>query len=171
MVEQMRWLALTIVCLSTFMSGCSTTANFARTPVESTEFTKSLDDLKKAYSDIEKYDRTFASPASAPREKDLEGVWGEPTVKKKWGEFLTGLGLLTGMAAAGWVSYPIIAALYLNDPVPREEYTWNKGNYEITAAGRSDAFVLYEKRIHKWKWNEKNTTEQIELSSNVTSDQ
>jgi len=137
------------------MSGCSTTQSFSNTPVESIEFTKNIANLEQNYSDIEKYDRTFASPSAAPRKHDLERLWGEPETKKKWGEFLFSLGLGIGLTSAGYLTYPLFAAVYILNPSPKEEYIWKKGNYEIVANGRSGALVKYEKRIHNWEWEEK----------------
>ena len=135
------------------MGGCATTAEFNNTPKEASEFSKEKSYLESHYSDIDKYDRTFAPPTDAPPIHKLEEMWGEPNKKeKRWGEFIFSIGVGIGMVAAGYVSYPVLAVFYVMVPYPQEKYIWNKGNYEVTAFGRSDIFTRYEERMHRWKW-------------------
>ena len=138
-----------------------TTQGFGHTPTDPAEFYKPLDELKRNYSDIGEYYRTVSWPTDAPQKDDLQALWGEPEVKKKWGSFLGTIGLCIGLTAVGWLSYPVLGAVVLLSPVPNEEYVWKKGNYEITANGRADVFVDYEKRIHNWKWKEVNKEEKV----------
>ena len=134
-------------------SGCSTTQTFSHTPVNSQDFTKSLSTLKQEYSDIETFDRTFGSPASAPLKQSLEKLWGTPDkTEKDWLNYILGLGLGVGLTYAGFLTFPIVGVVILTAPTPRKNYIWQKGNYEITAKGRSDVFVKYEDRIHSWEW-------------------
>ena len=134
-------------------SGCSTTQTFSHTPVNNQDFTKSLSTLKQEYSDIEKFDRTFGSPASAPTKQSLEKLWGTPDkTKKDWLSYAFGFGLGAGLTYIGFFTVPLFGAITLLAPTPREDYIWQKGNYEITAIGRSDALVKYEDRIHSWEW-------------------
>lgn len=147
------------------LSGCSTTANFSHTPSDSSEFKKDISELKRNYSDIEEYDRMFASPETAPTKDDLEKLWGTPATRKNWGVFALNFGLCVGLVSAGYLTYPVMAAVYLMNPIPTEEYVWEKGNYQIVAQGRSDAFVRYEKRIHRWEWKEKSSAEDLALNA------
>jgi hypothetical protein len=134
-------------------SGCSTTQTFSHTPISNQDFTKSFSTLKQEYSDIEKFDRTFGSPASAPPKQSLEELWGPPNkTKKHWLNYLWGLGLGAGLTYAGLITAPLFGVVVLITPTPYKEYIWQKGNYEITVKGRSDIFVKYEDHIHSWKW-------------------
>ncbi len=152
------WLAFLVMCVFV-MSGCSAKQGFSHTPTEEAEFYKPLGELKQNYSDIEEYDRILARPSSSPKKDDLQKKWGEPEVKKKWIRYLAEVGLCVGLAVGGWISYPALGAIYLLAPTPQEEYVWKKGNYEITAQGRSDIFVGYEERIRSWEWKEINKQE------------
>lgn len=135
------------------MGGCATTAEFNSTPKETSEFSKEKSYLESRYADIDKYDRTFASPADAPPVQKLGEIWGEPDRKeKRWGEFIFSFGIGVGFVATGYLSYPLLAVFFIMDPYPQENYVWSKGDCEVTAFGRSEIFTRYEKRIHKWKW-------------------
>lgn len=144
--------------------GCASTSNFDNTPIEEAEFHKSYSQLKKDYSDIEMYERTFSSPSKSAPKKDLEELWGEAHTEKKWGEFLFGTGVGLGLVASGYMSFPLFALVYSIYPMPSEEYTWEKGNFLITAHGRRDAYVRYEPRIHNWEWKEGAVLEEKEAA-------
>ncbi|MFZ5522828.1 MAG: hypothetical protein ACOY9D_01925 [Pseudomonadota bacterium] len=140
------------ICLLS-IGGCATTAEFNSTPKNASEFTKEKSYLVSNYSDIVKYDRTFASPEDAPPVQKLEKIWGEPNkIEKRWGDFVLGFGLGVGLVSTGYLSYPLLAVVYIMNPYPQEKYVWNKGDYEVTAFGRSEVLTRYEKRIHSWKW-------------------
>lgn len=152
------------------LGGCATTAHFSSTPIAEPEFSKELADLKHRYADIEKYDRFFAGPASAPAKDELVQLWGEPVTRKKWGEFALGLGMSIGLVASGYVSFPVLAFVVLIDgaAMPREEYVWQKGDYEVIAHGRRGALTRYEKRIHNWKWEKKSRSTEVAQASPAT---
>jgi hypothetical protein len=137
------------------LGGCASTANFSNTPKEASAFTKSRAELERDYSDIQKYDRVFASPTDSPSAEELVKLWGEPSAKRRyWGGYALGFGAGLALVAAGYATYPVIAVAYLISPRSAEEYIWQKGNYEIAAVSRGDAVVRYEQRISRWKWKE-----------------
>jgi len=135
------------------MGGCATNAELNNTPKDISEFTKEKTYLEGKYSDITKYDRIFGSPYDAPSVQKLEAIWGKPSkIEKRWIEYVFGWGISIGFIATGYVSYPVIAIVHMVTPYPQEKYIWAKGDYEITASGRSEMFTRYEDRIHSWEW-------------------
>ena len=155
--RQLR-LMVSIAIVLLLVGGCASTASFTATPTEDSEFYKSLAELKHNYADIEKYDRTFGWPSTAPMSSDLSVLWGEPATKKKrWGHYALGIGVGIGLTVAGHLTYPLFIATFLMFPIPDEYYTWRKGNYEIVALVRRYPYAGYEKRVHSWKWKGKMT--------------
>ena len=144
-----RNLFVFISVVSLLFSGCSSKANFAHTPTKQADFTKPMETLKQEYSDIEEYDRIFASPKNAPKLAELEEKWGEPEKTTQWLGFGFSIGVLIACAV---VVSPAMLTLYLLNPMPSEQYTWKKGNYTINAQGRKGAFVRYEETIGSWEW-------------------
>ena len=156
-------LSLLIVLTSLILSGCATKAHFNNTPTSDSEFTKSLPTLEQEYSDIKEFDRLFASPEEAPKAQELKDLWGEPKTEKRWGLYSLGLAIGAGIVAMGYWPLAVIAIAF--NPTPPEKYAWEKGNYEITATGRNDAWVGYEKRIHSWEWEEAHKDKKISNNS------
>jgi hypothetical protein len=148
-------LFLTIVLI---FSGCASKANFSHTPVKQADFLKPIETLKQEYSDIEEYDRFFASPEEAARLEELEKMWGEPKKEVRWIEYGLGLGLIT---ACTLFLYPICAISLVFQPMPREDYVWEKGDYTITAFSRNGIYVKYEDRIHNWEWKVKDLNSSV----------
>lgn len=146
-----RYVALVMV-MPLLGGGCASTASFSALPIDEAEFQAPLTELKKDYADIEKYDRMFSAPSDAPRASELAALWGEPKVEKRWGEYIFVNGLGIGLAAGGYLTYPLVAGLILLFPLPQEDHIWNKGDYEIVARVRTDAYVRYEERMHSWSW-------------------
>lgn len=159
------WLAALVVISSVSLTGCSTTANFSHTPTAPSEFTKNISELKQNYSDIAEYERRFAFPQPSAKEEELENLWGKPAVKKYWGSYALNAGALIAMVPLGYATYPIIGIFYFLQPMPREEYVWEKGNYRVVAYGNRNAFNGYEKRIHHWEWQERTSNEDIALNA------
>ena len=140
-------LIILILLSSLLFSGCASKVGFASTPVKNSEFIKSKSDLENQYSDIKEYDRFFASPTETPTLQELEGLWGKPTTEKRWVGYITNFAIGAGLTASGLIAYPFLALIVALNPIPSEKYTWEKGNYKITAKGRSDLLVGYDKRI------------------------
>ena len=162
MVKAIKVNLVFLLLLSSFMlGGCATKAHFSNTPVNNAEFTKSMTVLEHDYSDIKEYDRFFASPSEAPTLQELEELWGKSTTEKRWGVYALNIALGAGLVATGVLTYPFLAAIFVLNPTPPEEYVWKKGNYEIVATGRNDALVGYEKRIHSWEWEEFQKDEEL----------
>lgn len=66
-----------------------------------------------------------------------------------------GLGTSAMVAAVIFIN-PVFLLVVAMQPIPSEEYIWEKGNYRISAVGRNDALVKYENRIINWEWEDKN---------------
>lgn len=149
---RLKYFSVGLVCVSVIFSGCASTAHFNNTPVEESEFYKDLDYLSSKYSDVDEYDRLFASPKSAPSKDELVRMWGEPHTEKRWGAY--GFHMALGAWAAA-TALPLGILIWFAQPYPSESYVWVKGDYSISAIGRNDFLAGYEKRIHSWDW-EKN---------------
>ena len=134
---------------SLIFSGCASKANFTNTPVKQIEFTKNIETLKQDYSDINKYNASFVLPQNTPKVEELEKMWGEPEKTKQWFEFGFFTGVVILMSAFGT---PAFLAVYLFQPMPRENYVWKKGDYTISAEGANSIYVGYEKRMFQWEW-------------------
>jgi len=161
MLNKIFWSATAVSLWFLILTGCATRANFDHTPTDEKEFVKSISELKHSYSDIEKYDRFFSSTSDSPPLDELEKQWGKPLIQIKWWKYAFFLSAEIGLTVVGLFSYPLLPVLFLFEPLPQEEYIWQKGNYEITAQSRKDIFVGYEKRIHNWDWMEKPNSERV----------
>lgn len=157
-------LIIMIVISSFVLSGCASKANFNHTPVHESEFKKNIGVLEAEYSDIEKYDRIFASPTDVPKLEELEKKWGKAETEMQWTHSFINIGMMAGFAVSGLVSVPIAVGIGLFTAIPHEKYTWQKGDYKIVAYGRSELFYGFEKRVARWEW-EKNT---VKLDEKIT---
>lgn len=166
----LKYISVVLICSSLILNGCASTAHFNNTPVEESEFYKDLDYLRAKYSDIDEYDRTIASPKSAPTKNELDEMWGEPKTEKYWGAHLFFSALAAWNVAMG---YPLFLLVFVGTPTPSENYVWEKGDYSISATGRNDLMVGYEKRIHSWEWKKNDASikyaEDVKLSGEFTS--
>ncbi len=152
-----RALILFFLILFFLLNGCATKANFNNTPTNNLEFQKDIKILKGNYSDIEKYDRFFASPTNAPEITELKKLWGNPREERRWGSYALGVALFIGCSAIGLFPYSYIVFPIVLMPTPSKNYIWEKGKYQIVAHGRDDIFVGYDERVHNWTWEEKKT--------------
>jgi len=103
------------------------------------------------------YESWFCYPENSPNVSELISAWGEPEkIKKRWIEYGLSLSLLLFLGTLDDYPNEYLPLVFAFSPLPKETYTWNKGNYEITAIGRNDAWVKYQKRMCKWKWKDRN---------------
>ena len=146
-----------LIVASIIFNGCASKVNFVHTPTKSEDFYKPMSTLKQEYSDIEEYDRIFASPQNTPELSELKSLWGEPEVDTKWTEYFLSKTLVIALAV---VVNPIMLGVIVLNPLPRKEYVWHKGNYNIEVVERKGLLVGYEERVEFWEWeiNDTNST-------------
>ena len=142
---------LLFLSVSLIFNGCASKVNFAHTPVSQADFTKPMKTLKQEYSDIEEYDRIFASPQNTPELSELKSLWGEPEENTKWTEYILGNTLVVALAV---VVNPIMLGVIVLNPLPRKEYVWHKGNYTIEIIERKGLLVGYDDRVNSWNWKQ-----------------
>ncbi len=142
----------TLIIFVLLFSGCAAKANFANTPVIESEFEKPMSILSEKYADIGKYDRFFAAPYQTANLEELEAKWGEGKEHKNWGNYFLGISL--GAVLAAFVD-PIFLVVYILNPLPKSDYSWEKGNYKINVKTRKDIFVGYDEKFFSWEWEEK----------------
>ena len=79
---------------------------------------------------------------------------------------MVGVGLSLGFVSTGYLSYPFLAIVYIMHPYPQKTYMWTKGNYQVTAIGRSELLTRYEERIHRWEWEKIEGGEKLAPNNN-----
>ncbi|MCK5639988.1 MAG: hypothetical protein KAJ19_04300 [Gammaproteobacteria bacterium] len=136
------------------ITGCTTTPDFKSIPVTGQDFSQSIEEIKREFSDVRRFQRPLKDSQRYGDLHSLEQQWGKAeSVETQWTQKIVGTTFMAALVIFSTlpaVAFAAIESMYL---YPLEKHHWKKENIHIEAIVAREGFHGYERKVVSWKWD------------------